>query len=263
MENLTDHQQKILNQLFSKYGKTDPLEDFKRILKIYFDILIKEDDKLIMSIFCKIIENKLYFVVQKDFRFYSFEYYKEKYKEQLQDFLEDIPDSIESDFIEKCIKDQKSILNNTIKLYYQLKDYSPIDVLKFVSEDFFDEYKSTAKRKIEFLQNNLHSISISNIDLNPYPNLFVSREVYNGFMIYVSNYIVEPYIDYSYLKKRLENDGLTHRITDKKFMLFIYEELNLISEKMYFHFLDKDKFRSLRKSNSTHRENKFNLARHR
>ena len=59
MENLTDHQQKILNQLFSKYGKTDPLEDFKRILKIYFDILIKEDDKLIMSIFCKIIENKL------------------------------------------------------------------------------------------------------------------------------------------------------------------------------------------------------------
>ena len=70
MENLTDHQQKILNQLFSKYGKTDPLEDFKRILKIYFDILIKEDDKLIMSIFCKIIENKLYFVVQKDFRFY-------------------------------------------------------------------------------------------------------------------------------------------------------------------------------------------------
>lgn len=260
MENLTYHQQRIIDKLLGEFGKTDPLEEFKRILQIYFEILIKEDDKLIMSTFYRIIENKLYFVVQKDFRFYSLEYYKEKYFEQLQDFLEVIPDSIETDFIEKCINDQKSILDNTIKLNYQLKDFSPIDVLTFVNEDFFDEYKSTSKRKIEFLQNKLHSISISTKDLNPYPNLFVSKEVYNGFMKYVSNYIVEPYIDYSYLKKRLENEGLIHRITDKNFMLFIYEELNLISEYIYMNFSEENKFRSLRKSYSTHRENNFNLV---
>jgi hypothetical protein len=190
MENLTDHQERILNKLLGKFGKTDPLEDFKRILQIYFEILIKEDDKFIMSTFYRIIENKLYFVVQKDFRFYSLEYYKEKYYEQLQDFLEDIPDSIESDFIEKCIKDQKSILDNTIKLYYQLKDYSPIDVLTFVSEDFFDEYKSTSKRKIEFLENiQKFELAIKQNNLineyeNPYPDYFKSYgyELFNIFL---------------------------------------------------------------------------------
>ena len=39
MENLTHHQERILNQLLGKFGKTDPLEDFKRILEFYFEIL--------------------------------------------------------------------------------------------------------------------------------------------------------------------------------------------------------------------------------
>lgn len=261
MENLTHHQKRILNQLLGKFGKTDPLEDFKRILEFYFEILIKEDDKLIMSTFYRIIENKLYFVVQKDFRFYSLEYYKEKYKEQLQYFLEDIPDSIESDFIEKCIKDQKSILDNTIKLYYQLKDYSPIDVLTFVSEDFLDEYKSTSKRKIEFLQVKLKECNLtSNSELNPHSFLFVSREVYDNFIKYTSSYIIDFYIDYSYLKKRLENESLIHKTTDKEFMRIIYEELRLISENRYSIFVDENKLRSLKKSYSTQRENNFNIV---
>ena len=87
MENLTYHQQRILNQVYGPLVKTDPLEEFKRILKFYLDVLIKEDDKLIMSKFYSIIENRIYFVIQKDFRFYNLEYYKEKYIEKLQDFL--------------------------------------------------------------------------------------------------------------------------------------------------------------------------------
>jgi hypothetical protein len=261
MKNLTHHQERILNQLLGKFGKTDHLEDFKRILQIYFDILLKEDDKLIMSTFYKIIENKLYFVIQKDFKFYSLEYYKEKYYEQLQDFLEDIPDSIEIDFIEKCIKDQKSILDNTIKFNYQLKDYSPIDVLTLVREDFLDEYKSTSKRKIEFLQAKLNESNLaSNSQLNPYSFIFVSREVYDNFRKYTSSYIIDFFIDYSYLKKRLEDESLIHKTTDREFMKFIFEELKLITESRYRIFLVENKLRSLKKSYSTQRENNFNIV---
>jgi len=61
MENLTQYQERILNQLYGPLVKTDPLEEFKRILKFYLDVLIKEDDKLIMSKFYSIIENRIYF----------------------------------------------------------------------------------------------------------------------------------------------------------------------------------------------------------
>lgn len=260
MKNLSNRNLILLDRLLGPLEKTDPTQEIIRIFKLYFDKLIFVDDQYLMNTFRGIVENKIYFLIKKDFRFYDLESYTEKYPYHLQDFLGDVPDSIEEDFIDKCISEQKSILNNTVKYFLKIENNEPINALQFVNVEFFEEFKSSSKRKIEFLQNNLNSISISNIDLNPYPNLFVSREVYNGFMIYVSNYIVEPYIDYSYLKKRLENDGLTHRITDKKFMLFIYEELNLISEKMYFHFLDKDKFSSLGKSNSTYRQNNFNLV---
>lgn len=260
MKNVSDRNLKLLDILLGPLEKTDPIQEINRIFKLYFDKLTFIDDKYLMNTFRGIVQNKIYYLIIKDFRFYDLESYTEKYPYHLQDFLDDVPDSIEEDFIDKCISEQNGILDNTVKYFLKIENNEPINALQFVNEDFFEEFKSSSKRKIDFLQNKLHSISISNIDLNPYPNLFISREVYNGFMKYVSSYIVEPYIDYSYLKKRLENDGLTHRITDKKFMLFIYEELNLISEKMYFQFFEKGKFSSLGKTNATHRVNNFNLV---
>ena len=261
MENLTYHQQRILNQVYGPLVKTDPLEEFKRILKFYLDVLIKEDDKLIMSTFYRIIENKLYFVVQKDFRFYSLEYYKEKYIEKLQDFLDEVTDSLESDFIEKCILEQNSILDNTIKFFFELDNYPSINVLQFVSENFFDEYKSTSKRKIEFLQAKLNECNLAdNSELNPYPLLFVSRKVYDSFLKYTSSYIIDIHIDYSYLKKRLEHERLIHKTKDNEFMRLVFKEFNLISEARYIDYVDINKLNSLRKSYSVNRENNYNLV---
>ena len=261
MENLTYHQQRILNQVYGPLVKTDPLEEFKRILKFYLDLLIKEDDKLIMSTFYRIIENKLYFVVQKDFRFYSLEYYKEKYIEKLQDFLDEVTDSLESDFIEKCILEQNSILDNTIKFFFELDNYPSINVLQFVSENFFDEYKSTSKRKIEFLQAKLNECNLAdNSELNPYPLLFVSRKVYDSFLKYTSSYIIDIHIDYSYLKKRLEHERLIHKTKDNEFMRLVFKEFNLISEARYIDYVDINKLNSLRKSYSVNRENNYNLV---
>lgn len=261
MENLTQHQERILNQLYSQLVKTDPLEEFKRILKFYLDVLIKEDDKLIMSKFYSIIENRIYFEIQNDFRFYNLEYYKEKYIEKLQAFLEEVTDSLESDFIEKCILEQNSILDNTIKFFFELDNYPSINVLQFVSENFFDEYKSTSKRKIEFLQAKLNEYNLAaNSELNPYPLLFVSRKVYDGFLKYTSSYIIDINIDYSYLKKRLEHDRLIHKIKDNEFMRLVFKEFKLISETRYQDYVEINKLSSLRKSYSVNRENNYNLV---
>jgi hypothetical protein len=142
----------------------------------------------------------------------------------------------------------------------QVDDDNSINAMQFVSENFLDEFKISSKRKIEFLHAKLNEYHLtSNSELNPYSLLFVSREVYDNFLVYTSSYIIDFYIDYSYLKKRLEDEGLIHKTTDKEFMRFVYEELKLISKNRYRIFLIENKLRSLRKSYSTQRENNFNI----
>jgi hypothetical protein len=236
MENLTQHQERILNELYGPLVKTDPLEEFKRILKFYLDVLIKEDDKLIMSKFYSIIENRIYFEIQKDFRFYNLDFYKEKYIEKLQDFLEEVTNSLESDFIEKCILEQNSILDNTIKFFFELDNYPSINVLQFVSENFFDEYKSTSKRKIEFLQYKQTvplAIQANNLIIeneNPYPDYFKSYgyELFNIFLkedLANNNIILAKA---SFLVNELRKDGLmSSDFTLKKIFDFFIETFDL------------------------------------
>ena len=93
---------------------------------------------------------------------------------------------------------------------------------------------------------------------NPYPEIFKSGTVYDKFLAYTKKHIIDPYLDYSYLKKRLEHDGLIHRTKDNDFMIMVYKENNLISKKRYEDYLIKGKLLSLNKSTSTQRENNFN-----
>ena len=93
---------------------------------------------------------------------------------------------------------------------------------------------------------------------NPYPLIFVSGTVYHKFLEYTKKHIIDPYLDYSYLKKRLEDEGLIHRTKDNEFMRMVYKENNLISEKRYEDYLIKGKLLSLNKSSSVQRENNFN-----
>ncbi|MDC1466035.1 hypothetical protein N8387_10215, partial [Polaribacter sp.] len=71
-------------------------------------------------------------------------------------------------------------------------------------------------------------------------------------------HIIDYYLDYSYLKKRLENLNLIHSIKDNEFMRILYEEMELISKKDYEEYSIKNKLSSLNKSSSTNRENNFN-----
>ena len=97
---------------------------------------------------------------------------------------------------------------------------------------------------------------------NPYPFIFVgtNSDVYDRFIEYSEKHIIDFYIDYSYLKKRLEKEKLIHNIKDNDFMKTLFEKMCLISQANYDCYLEKyeSKLRSLGKSYNTNRENNFN-----
>jgi hypothetical protein len=93
---------------------------------------------------------------------------------------------------------------------------------------------------------------------NSHLDIFKSGEVYGNFIKYIQVYIVEPYVDYSYLFQRMLNEKLIHRIKHKDFVEWLKEN-RLIKNKDYVAFFEKGGFYSLKKSTSVHRENNFNL----
>ena len=124
-----------------------------------------------------------------------------------------------------------------------------------------DEHLKYASSIYYHLKNSfINKLREEGIDVseNPYPLIFVSGTVYNKFLEYTKNHIIDPYLDYSYIKKRLEDEGLIHRTKDNEFMRMVCNENNLISEKRYEDYLIKGKLLSLNKSTSTQRENNFN-----
>ena len=93
---------------------------------------------------------------------------------------------------------------------------------------------------------------------NPYPLLFISGTVYQNFLKYTAKHIIDPYLDYSYLNRRLKEEGLIHKTLDRDFMRILYEDMNLISKKWYEKFIDSERFRPLIKTTTAGRENNFN-----
>ena len=98
----------------------------------------------------------------------------------------------------------------------------------------------------------------SNEDTNPYPLLFISLGIYLKFIEYTSKHIIDVYLDYSYLKKRLEHDHLIHRVKDNEFMRILFDNMKLIKSQDYKKYCIKNKLSSLDKSSSSNRENNFN-----
>ena len=177
------------------------------------------------------------------------------------EFIEDNIDADENDFIEKYINSQQEIINKTIEYFIPVNGYEPLELIQFIKKDFFDEFIRSSKKKIEFLENRLYVIntSISEVnEVNPYPLIFISADIYLKFIEYASNNIIDYYLDYSYLKKRLEHEKIIHSIKDNEFMRILYEEMGLISKKDYEEYSLKNKLSSLNKSSSTNRENNFN-----
>ena len=140
------------------------------------------------------------------------------------------------------------------KLYKDLTRESNLNLSK-------DEHIKYASSIYHYLKNSfINKLREEGIDVseNPYPEIFKSGTVYNKFLAYTKKHIIDSYLDYSYLKKRLEHDNLIHRTKDNDFMRILFEDMNLINEKEYDRYLQKNKLTSLGKSQSENRVNNYN-----
>ena len=261
MNNLTNSQESILNKLLPKLGKTEPYEELLRLSLLFRQIKDIKKDRFLFEKFKAIINNSLYFHLKSKEEFYDLDRFKDIYKRLVEEFIEDNIDADENDFIEKYINSQQEIINKTIKYSIEIDGYEPLELIQFLKKDFFDEFIRSSKKKIEFLENRLYVIntSISEVnEVNPYPLIFISADIYLKFIEYTSTHIIDYYLDYSYLKKRLEHEKLIHRVKDNEFMKILFEKMKLIKQKDYDKYYLKNKLSSLNKSSSANRENNFN-----
>lgn len=95
---------------------------------------------------------------------------------------------------------------------------------------------------------------------NPYPRLFVSGDIYYKFIEYTNTKILDWYLDFSYLKKRLEHEKMIYRIKDNEFMRIVHDEMAvpILKDNYYEDYKVKNKLVSLNKSSTSQRENNFN-----
>ena len=144
------------------------------------------------------------------------------------------------------------------EVFFRVKDLSNPSKPKYSNE----QYNSYALFVHSYMMRNFEEVLNKNSNKepnkNPYPLIFTSVDIYLKFIKYTSTNIIDYYIDYSYLKKRLEKLNLIHSIKDNEFMRILYEEMELISKKDYEEYSIKNKLSSLNKSSNTNRENNFN-----
>ena len=261
MKNLTHLQERILNKLLPNLIKTEPYEELLRVSSLFREIKEIEKDGALFDQFKTIINNQLYFYLKSKEAFYDLDRFKDIYETLVKEFTEDNFDADENDFIEGYINSQNEIINESFTYTIKLDGYESLELIQFVHQDFFEEFIRSSKNKIEFLENRLYVLNASTIQVvenNPYPRIFISTDIYLKFIEYTSTHIIDYYLDYSYLKKRLEHEKLIYRVKDNEFMKILFEKMKLIKQKDYDKYYLKNKLSSLNKSSSANRENNFN-----
>jgi len=125
----------------------------------------------------------------------------------------------------------------------------------------FKEFKEELEL-FKTLKENIVTNSNQQKEVKTNPELeypFIVPHAKELFSEYISKYIVEPYVDYSYLFQRLHHENFIKRLTHIQFMDWLTDNKH-ITEKTKNTFLKKESFRSLKKSTSLSRENNFNIV---
>ncbi|MGY8923710.1 MAG: hypothetical protein ACKVJR_08260, partial [Flavobacteriales bacterium] len=185
MNNLTHYQNRIYDKLLPELGKTEPYEELLRLSLLYRQIKDIKKDNLLFEKFKAIINNQLYFHLKSKEEFYDLERFKDIYKTLVEEFIEDNIDADENDFIEGYINSQNKIINEPFAYTIKLDGYEPLELIQFLKKDFLDEFIRSSKKKIEFLENRLYVLntSISEVnEVNPYPLIFISADIYLKFI---------------------------------------------------------------------------------
>ena len=257
MKNLSNYQRRVLDKIYPDLSNPAPEKELLRLCMLYRTLIESIDDQHLHEEFCLYVESQLLLALKSMPQFYHLEYFKECYNQLSSDYIEDNTDAIAGDYIEYYISSQQDVINKKVTYPVVLEGYESVDPLQFVSKAFFDAFIPSSRAKIRFLEAKITREQVVELE-NPYPLLFVSREVYDRFTQYAPKKIISYHADYSYLKKRLEDEKLIHRTTDHEFMRIIYEDMKFVSKKDYTDYLVKGGLSSLRKASNDHRENEFN-----
>ena len=95
-------------------------------------------------------------------------------------------------------------------------------------------------------------------EILPNDNPFMNVDDFEIFKDYITKYIIEPYIDYSYLFQRLLRDGKIKRTKHLEFADWLKQN-SYVKDRLYDDILRNRGFRTLSKSYSIQRENNYNV----
>ncbi len=142
--------------------------------------------------------------------------------------------------------DYKKLIRQT-SLFHFGKDFKEfeeeLELFKILKENIVTNNTQTKKVKI-----------------NPkLEHPFIVLNAKELFLEYTSKYIIEPYVDYSYLFQRMLLEKFITRLTHVQFMNWLIENKH-ITKKVQDDLLKKGSFRSLDKCASSNRENNFNIV---
>lgn len=230
MENSSHYQKRVIDKIYGKYGR-GPLESLEDLCKFHLDYLHNEKDRLIISHFKKEVERNLSLHLASDKRFNNFDSFKENYLEETHNYVSNKCDELGwtgvdgiADLTKACVGElidqQKSIFDSSVKVYINVKDEEPLDVIQFVSDLFLDKHKFNARLKIDYLNEELNQLKGISKPIeavkrkeykNPYPEYFNSYgyELYEKFTSSLKRDIVLTPV--SFLVDRLRKDGLMNK----------------------------------------------------
>jgi hypothetical protein len=240
--------------------KPEPKDKLLFAGRLYFKY--KDQQENLIDLFLSIFETCLYSILANTYDFYDLEDYIKEFDWEIRDFKEDNIDATDIDCINRQIDIHESVLDKSFKYFLDLGEGNTIELISLLEIDFLDLFKYSSQKKLDFLMKKkaLFEGDASTIE-NPYPNNFKNGLVYQCFIKYVKEHIVdESHRDWSYLKKRLEKQKFIKKISDPEFNEFIHKELKLISNNTYKDFDIKHKFLSLNNASKPQREHNFNVV---
>ena len=240
MNNLTNSQESILKKLLPKPIKTEPYEELLRVSLLFREIKKIEEDGVLFDQFKTIINNQLYFYLKSKEEFYDLDNFKSIYETLVKEFTDENLNADENDFIEGYINSQQEIVNESFTYTIKLDGYESLELIQFVHQDFFEEFISSSKKKIEFL-NSLSTVKEDTEEIkydNPYPEYFNSYgyEIYKVFTSTIKKEIVLA--EMSFLVYQLRKDGL---MNNDKTLISIF---NFMIEEFDTNFGSATKFKS-------------------
>jgi hypothetical protein len=169
MENLSHYQERVLDKLLPPLKKTIPYDELVRIGELYYKIFKDETDEFLLNHFKLSIESNLSFVINQDYKYQELSEYKEEHLLRVEDYIRDHIDNsnwdgidgikeLTKDYLDKCISEQNTIIEKTIKHMVPIPYRDSLNVMQFVSDEFLDKYKYSSKRKINFLNEELNQL---------------------------------------------------------------------------------------------------------